>query len=49
MARTVTCPFCGGDATVINDHWIDPMVECSCQQHLMRMSELEVHNGTSED
>ena len=40
------CPFCGGTVAILNPHWNDPFVECSCQIHLMRLSELEAHNGT---
>lgn len=42
------CPFCGGELVVHNEHWIDPMVECSCTPHLIRMSEVEAHAGNTE-
>lgn len=45
MLKTVTCPFCGNDAKVVNGHWNDPFVECSCQKHLMRLSEVRAHDS----
>ena len=48
MLKTVTCPFCGGEADVVNGHWADPFVECSCQKHLMRLSEVRAHDSNKE-
>jgi endogenous inhibitor of DNA gyrase (YacG/DUF329 family) len=48
MPKTVTCPFCGKDAHVVNGHWTDPFVECSCQTHLMRLSEVKAHDTNKE-
>ena len=39
----MNCPFCGGELILHNEHWIDPMVECSCSPHLIRLSEIEAH------
>lgn len=43
------CPFCGGDLKLHNEHWIDPMAECACTPHLMRVSEVEAHQGVLEE
>ncbi len=43
------CKLCGGDAAVINAHWKDPLVECSCMEHMMRLSELERVNDSDEE
>lgn len=39
----MNCPFCGGEAHLVNEHWVDPMVQCACSPYLMRVSELEAH------
>lgn len=49
MALKINCPVCKSPMKVINDHWVDPLLQCQTRncsnaKHLHRVSKIKGDN-----